>query len=151
MKYIEYLDLPTVPENLIEPIQDIINKPPKDFSTIEPDNEYFQTRYVNDDLMAWIQTLFDYKVQAQYQLVYKGLPIHIDRGNRVFAYNYLLDTGGDDVRTAVYDNRFQLLQSEKLEVKRWHRLSTGMRHTVHGIDEDKVRAAISIGFTSYPT
>ena len=47
MKYIEYLDLPTIPENLIESIQDIINKPPKTYSTVSTDYPFFKTRYVN--------------------------------------------------------------------------------------------------------
>jgi hypothetical protein len=78
--------------------------------------------------------------------VYKGLPIHVDKGNRIIAYNYLLDTGGENVRTAVYDKKYKPLQIERLELKRWHRINTGMLHGVHGIEPDKVRVAISIGF-----
>jgi len=145
MNYIEYINLPTVPEYLIEPLQDIINKPPKNFSNVSSEYAYFKTRHVNDDLKLWLQSLFDFEIYPQYQLVYDGLPIHIDKGNRIFAYNYLLDAGGDNVETAVYDKTHKLLQSEKLELKRWHCINTGMPHTVHGINTDKVRIAISIG------
>lgn len=144
MKYIEYLDLPTIPENLIEPIQDIINKPPKTYSTVPSDYPFFKTRYVNEDLESWLQSHFEFKIYPQYQLVYNGLPIHVDKGNRILAYNYLLDTGGDNVKTAIYDEKYKLLQIEKLELKRWHRINTGMLHGVHGIEPDKVRVAISV-------
>jgi hypothetical protein len=145
MNYIEYIDLPKVPEQLIESIQDIINRPPKDFSNVSAEYTYFKTRYVNDDLKSWLQNIFNYEIYPQYQLVYKGLPIHVDKGNRIVAYNYLLDTGGDNVRTAIYDDKYKLLQIEKLELRRWHRINTGMLHGVHGIQSDKVRVAISIG------
>jgi hypothetical protein len=145
MNYIEYIDLPSIPEHLIEPIQNIINKPPKGFSHIPAEYAYFKTRYVNDDLKLWLQTIFNFEIYPQYQLVYDGLPIHIDIGDRILAYNYLLDTGGDNVRTAVYDDNYKLLQIEKLELRRWHRINTSMLHGVHGIQSDKVRVAISIG------
>jgi hypothetical protein len=144
MNYIEYIDLPTVPEHLIEPLQDIINKSPKNFSYVSQEYQFFKTRYVNDDLKLWLQPLFDFEIHPQYQLVYDGLPIHVDKGNRIYAYNYLLDTGGDNVETAIYDENHNLLQSKKLELKRWHCVNTFMPHTVHGIDPDKVRIAISI-------
>jgi len=146
MNYIEYIDLPTIPEHLIEPLPEIINKSPKNFSYVSSEYAYFKTRYVNDDLKSWLQPLFEFEIHPQYQLVYDGLPIHVDRGNRIFAYNYLLDTGGNDVKTAIYDENHKLLQSEKLELKRWHRINTAMPHSVHGINPNKVRIAISIGF-----
>jgi hypothetical protein len=145
MNYIEYLDLPPVPENLIESITDIINKPPKASSNIASEYAFFKTRNVNDDLAIWLQSIFKNKIFAQYQLVYDGLPIHIDKGNRITAYNYLLDTGGENVRTVIYNDKYKPLQSETLEVKRWHRINTGMLHGVHGIDPNKIRIAISIG------
>jgi hypothetical protein len=144
MKYIEYLDLPPVPENLIESITDIINKPPKAYSTVPAEYNFFKTRNVNDDLAEWLQSIVEYKIYPQYQLIYNGLPIHIDNGNRINAYNYLLDTGGKNVKTVVYNENYKPLQIEQLELKRWHRINTGMLHGVHGIEPDKVRVAISI-------
>jgi hypothetical protein len=144
MKYIEYLNLPPVPEHLIESITDIINKPPKAYSAVPAEYNFFKTRDVNDDLAEWLQSIVKYKIYPQYQLIYNGLPIHIDKGNRINAYNYLLDTGGKNVKTVVYNENYKPLQIEQLELKRWHRINTGMLHGVHGIEPDKVRVAISI-------
>lgn len=145
MNYIEYLDLPKIPTHLIDSVESIINMSPKSNSNVAADYPYFKTKNVNDDLKSWLQSLFDFEIFPQYQLVYNGLPIHIDKGNRVVAFNYLLDTGGDSVKTAVYDSNYKLLQCETLEVSRWHRINTGMLHGVHGIHRDRVRVAISIG------
>ena len=145
MKYIKYIDLPRVPKHLIEPLRHIITKPPKNGSYVSAEYAYFKTKHVKNDLNLWLQSLLKFEVQAQYQLVYDGLPIHVDK-HRIFAYNYLLDAGGDNVETAIYDENHKLLQSEKLELNRWHRIDTGMPHCVHGIDPDRVRIAISISF-----
>jgi len=144
MKYIEYLDLPKIPEHLLESIQDIIIKPPKNFSSISTDYPYFKTRYINDDLQTWLQSIFDFKVNAQYQLIYNGLPVHIDKNNRVTAYNYLLDAGGDNVKTSIYDSSYKVLQSERIELKRWHRINTSILHGVSGIQPNNVRVSISL-------
>jgi hypothetical protein len=143
MKYIKYVDLPRVPKHLIEPLKNIINKPPKTLSYIPTEYAYFKTKHVNNDLKSWLQPLFEFEISPQYQLVYDGLPIHVDR-DRIFTYNYLLDTGGDDVKTAIYDENHKLLQSEILELKRWHHINTSMPHCVHGINPYKVRIAISV-------
>ena len=147
MKYIEYLDLPNIPEHLLEPIEVIINKPPKASRDFVDSYPYFKKRHVSTDLHNWLQSIFDFKIDPQYQLIYDGLPIHIDTGNRIFAYNYLLDTGGDNVKTVIYDEHYNPLESKAIESKRWHRINTGMLHGVHGIPSNNVRVAVSIGYT----
>jgi hypothetical protein len=57
-----------------------------------------------------------------------------------------LDTGGNNVRTAVYNVNYKVSQIEKLELKRWHLINTGMLHV---INPDKVRIAISIGSENF--
>lgn len=149
MNYIEYINLPKVPENLIEPLDVIINKPPISDSDPPPDHPYYKARHVNDDLLIWLKSILDLEMRPRYQLLYDGLPIHTDKGKRVLAYNYLLDLGGENVKTTVYDNQYNPLQIEQLELKRWHRIDTGMLHGVSGIDPNRVRIAISIGFSVY--
>lgn len=143
MKYISYLDLPEVPKNLLEDAYTIINKPNKKGSSVNQDYPYFKTKPVEAELHSWLQDIFSFKIYPQYQLVYNGLPIHIDKGNRIIAYNYILDAGGDNVRTVIYDHRYIPLQIEKISANRWHSIATSMLHGVHGINS--VRIAISIG------
>ena len=143
MKYIKYVDLPRIPKHLIEPLKNIINKPSRDFNYVSAEYKYFKLKPVNNDLKSWLQPLFEFEIFPQYQLVYDGIPIHVD-ADRIFAYSYLLDTGGDNVETAIYDENHKLLQSEILELKRWHYINTSMLHGVHGINPLKVRIAISV-------
>jgi hypothetical protein len=140
MKYIEYVHLPSIPEHLIESISDIMNKP------TQADFIYFKTKPVSDDLKLWLKTIFDFDIDPKYQLVYNKIPIHVDRGDRITAFNYLLDTGGGNVSTAIYDKHKNLLQSEILDLKRWHRIDTSMPHCVHGINPNQIRVARSIGY-----
>lgn len=144
MKHISYLDLPSVPSDLIESIQSIINKPNKEASIIVNEYPYFKTKPVKLDLHSWLQELFPFEITPQYQLIFNGLPIHIDKGNRIIAYNYILDTGGDNVKTVVYDHRYKPLQIEVIEANKWHSIRTSMLHGVHGIQSNNVRIAISI-------
>ena len=62
MKYIEYLDLPTIPEYLIESTQDIISKPPKAYSSVASDYAYFKTKHVSNDLKSWLESMFGFEI-----------------------------------------------------------------------------------------
>lgn len=145
MKHIEYLDLPPVPQQFIKPVEEIIALPPKIMTEVpEAYQNVFNTRYVEDELNEWLKTIFDFPMFAQYQLIYRGIPVHKDKSNRLLAYNFLLATGGDNVITTIYDDNMKLLQFEKLPTHRWHRIETGYFHGVHGIAIGSVRCSISI-------
>ena len=149
MKYIEYLNIPSVPEHLLESCQSIIDKPTNTETSIPENYPFFKNKKVSNELTEWLQQFFDFKIFPQYQVIYKGLPIHIDKGNRVLAYNYLLDTGGNNVKTVIYNEKYQILQFETLELKKWHRIDTGMLHGVHGIDPNRIRVSLSVSSTVY--
>lgn len=145
MKHIEYLDLPPVPERFIKTIEEIIALPLKEMTDVP--NAYhnvFNTRYVEEDLNDWLKTIFDFPMYAQYQLIYRGIPVHKDKSDRLIAYNYLLATGGENVITTIYDDNMKLLQLERLQLQRWHRIETGYFHGVHGIAVNSIRCSISI-------
>jgi hypothetical protein len=145
MKYIEYLNFPSIPKQFIKSADEII----KLHKLANPEvadqyNNVFSTREVEPELYEWLITTFDFELAVQYQIINQGIPIHKDKGNRLIAYNYLLATGGEDVITSVYDDNKELLQSEKLQLKRWHKLETGYFHGVEGIDPNSSRVSISI-------
>jgi len=143
--YIRYLNFPTVPEYLIEPVADIVAGP------FTFDAGYFKSRSVNSDLMSWLQTIFPYKISALYQISNYTLPIHVDVGidkkidDRIFAINYILESGGDQVFTNVYDSdKTTVLQSVKIETQRWHYLTTHEYHGLTGLTPERQRVSISI-------
>jgi hypothetical protein len=145
MKYIQYLDLPSVPKHLIKSVDEIVALPQKLMTEVP--NEYqnvFNTRYVEPELDEWLKSIFDFPMFAQYQLIYNGIPVHKDKSNRLVAYNYLLATGGENVITTILSDDNKLLQFEKLQLHRWHRIETGYFHGVHGISDGSIRCSISI-------
>lgn len=145
MKHIEYLDLPPVPDHLLKTVDEIIALPQKEMTEVPDEyHKVFNTRYVEPELDAWLKTIFDFPMYAQYQLIYTGIPIHKDKSNRLVAYNYLLATGGPNVATTIVSDDNKLLQLEKLQLHRWHRIETGYFHGVYGIPKGSVRCSISI-------
>jgi len=141
--YLVYLSIPSVPENLLEPVETIINKPPKPHSNISSDYYFFQTRLVSDQLLQWVRETFKANCYAQYQIVRKGIPIHRDVGRNV-AFNYLLDTGGHNVQTCIYNGAGELVFSECVPVKTWHRLKTDVLHNVCNIQTDRVALSVQL-------
>ena len=141
--YIVYLDLPPVPEELLYPIQDIINSPPKPDSKIPASYHYFQTRLVSQPLFDWVHDLFKSDCYTQYQIVREGVHIHKDVGRDV-AFNYILQPGGDSVSTNLYDEDQNLIHSEIIQPKRWHRLKTDVYHNVTGMTTDRVAISTEI-------
>ena len=138
---ITYLDFPNVPDDLLESVEDILNKPRCE-SVVKQD--FFQTRFVNKNLEDWIEKNILLKFSARYQIIYPGLPIHKDMGNRKLAYNYLLSQGGNNVTTMIFDDTKKLLQSEILPLKTWHSIKTDMYHMVCGIQKSNPRVALSV-------
>ena len=143
--YIKYLNYPQVPDRLIRPIDEIIELVDKTSSVIPDDyTDVFSTRFVGPELFKWLETIFNFQFLAQYQVIRNGIPIHKDKANRLVAYNYLLATGGSKVITSVYDDDKILLQAERIQLNRWHRLKTGYFHGVEGIERNMTRVSLSI-------
>jgi len=151
--YIKYLDFPQVPKELLESVEDIIAKPaellPMTPQRQKQQLEYFQNKTISDQLYHWLKGVFKFKFYAKYQVIHRGIPIHTDKGayegDRRYAMNYLLDQGGSNVITTVYDDDQQtVLQTECLELKRWHTIQVEKFHGVEGIEPGKLRVALSV-------
>ena len=141
MSYIKYINLPVIPDDLLESVEDILNNPRFE-SVVKQD--YFQTRIINKNLEDWLEKNLLFKFSVRYQIIYPGLPIHKDMGNRKLAYNYLLSLGGANVKTIVFDDDKKILQSETLPLRTWHSIKTDMYHGVFGIHKDTPRVSLSV-------
>jgi hypothetical protein len=142
--YIKYLNLPKVPEELLDSVDSIINQNSEEM--LVRDFAHFQYRTVNKKLDEWVHSVFKIKCYAKYQIIYDGIPIHKDNpsspGDRRIAFNYLLDTGGNSVITSVYDDNKNLLQAECIPLKTWHSLVVEKYHGVEGIET--IRVALTV-------
>jgi len=144
--YIKYLNFPSVPDHLLESVNDIINKPCENM--LVKDFDTFQYKPVRQDLLDWLNNNIKGKFYAKYQVIYAGIPIHKDNpafpGDRRIAYNYIIDTGGPNVITSVYDENKILIESEHLPAKTWHSLVVERYHGVEGIDPNHPRVALTV-------
>lgn len=127
--YIVYLDISAPPDDLLEPIDVIINKPSKSFSRVPASYYYFQTRYVSEELLTWIRDTFKTECYAQYQIIRNGIDIHKDKGRNV-AFNYILNAGGPAVTTCIYDDMYTIKTVEQIPERKWHRLKTDVLHCI---------------------
>jgi hypothetical protein len=136
---IEYLNLPSIPEDLLESVESIISKRSYVFYS-----KNYIMHNTSKELNEYLKTIFNFKFVSNYQIIKSEIPIHIDINDRTTAYNYLLAAGGNNVVTAIYDSNYRIIQSEQIQLKKWHRINTGKLHGVHGI------TGLRIGLTITP-
>lgn len=154
MKYINYLDFPSVPEHLLDSVSSILAGPNISYVTKQ---DFFQQRAANSELIQWAEENIHgvpFKFKAQYQIIGHGIPIHRDVGYqgstpRTLAINYILDTGGDNIRTVIYDNNKNILESHVIQPMKWHSIQVNMLHCVLGLVPGKFRVALSLSPIGY--
>jgi hypothetical protein len=119
------------------------------------DTPYFKSKTVNKELMDWLQIVFPFEFTALYTISYHTLPIHKDVGiieeacptvgDRSIAINYVVNAGGNNVTTQVYDeDQLTVLKSERISEQKWHYLTVDKFHGVTGISPYDKRFSISI-------
>ena len=163
-QYIKYVDFPTVPEEILLTPQQIIDAP---YFGYKPEFEemrgetarknYFRKR-VNPELKEWLLKTFTSigPFTAGYLIMNSIIGPHKDL--RDLTYNYVIDTGGDDMVTTVWSGNMKgvndeldhwhnvrvdslnnqekiergYLESLIVEPKKWCSLRSGMLHSVLG-------------------
>lgn len=108
--------------------------------------------YVTDEVDKQIRSMFpkDFfpvktHILAQFiDLKLNGV-IHMDR--REYAINYMIDKGGKDVYTSIYNEDKVFESSYKQQQDEWYLLNTYTNHAVHDITDTRV--AISISFYEF--
>ena len=143
MRDIEYIDLPRIPDEFLESIEEIMALPKKPKTFARPGYP-ITTKYVSPKLNQYIESIFPIPVWVGYQVIHDNIPIHVDSGgNRRVCYNYLLQQGGDEVYTTFYNENHEVVQTEKLELHRWHRLNTENLHGVQGVKDFRIAITVT--------
>lgn len=76
---------------------------------------------------------FDVTNRFGYQYIGENMVTHKDNG-RVETYNFILDTGGDNVTTVIYDeDKTTILHEEVIKPNVWHKLRVDKYHNVLNI------------------
>ncbi len=145
---VEYVDLPRIPDELIVDIyQTIRNTEPKNRHS-EPKNtdaekhNAWNSIKASEKLKTFVRSLFDFPVDDVHIFVLSGdLPVHKDN-TRDVAYNYVLETADSD--TNFHDEDKNLIEVNKIEPFRWHKLDVKKFHSVTIPNPPRVVVSVSI-------
>ena len=130
--YIDLIDFPNVPDELLESPADIISKTSVTITTYKSGTS-IQRKNISKELTDWLQSVGKFTGEAQYLILNYCSPIHRDPPKRIQSYNYIICTGGPTVSTNVYDDDQNVLKSLVIPEKTWYCLDTGRLHSVRGI------------------
>ena len=135
----------------------LLNKPQLNITRIDTSllEEYYRSRqggYVSyklpDNLLEQVHAVFkneihDYIEGTFIQVIGPAFNNRIHRDPRIYAINYLIDQGGDNVETCFYDN---LNNEEKyiFPLHTWHLFRTDGLHCVKNVKTE--RKSITISF-----
>jgi hypothetical protein len=152
----QYLDqLPRIPEELL------VNPYIPDPKQIGFQDTGYTRWAIQPELKSWLANNISQDVDiAGYQVISQDVNAHCDK--RLWAVNYIIDTGGPTVTTALWQQpglpvsreasvkipeyaKLHLLESVCIEPGRWHILNTRVLHSVKGIKTQ--RSAITVGLT----
>lgn len=117
------------------------------FQDISPFPDYTDYRlYLIPDknLEKILQPHFSFNITGKIrcQVIKKNIVIHKDV-NREIVYNYVLDTGGDDVSTVwYYDDMCTEMFKTTIPKNVWHVMDVTKYHTVKGIKDTRISFTI---------
>ena len=144
MTYHNYIDfLPKIPQEIISDLAEI-----ETYDNAFPHKELvdvYASYKVPQKLSDYIQQYFDYDVTVRYQVIKDNLPIHIDIGVEEIKYNYLISTGGDNVKTRFWDdckNPRKMLHEIITKQTTWHCLNIKIPHEVINVASPRVSITV---------
>jgi len=128
--YVQYIDAPAPSTHMkLEEVQTLKNEWAH-FSL----GPTYSAHDVEQELMNELYKTFPPNIfnAYLYQCIGPSIPIHKDIA-RDTCFNYILNTGGDNVETVWYDDNYKEIHREYIEPNRWHQLKVDVLHTVEGI------------------
>lgn len=141
------VDIPAVPKELIKSLDQIRTLPQvtlyeSDGNTYEVD--WYRVYTCDSALTEWVKAHFPEEVDVvEYIVSDRAIVMHTDLG-RSLAYNYILDTGGENIFTEFYnDSRDQLIERVEYAVGQWYLLNVSVPHQVNG-EQSRPRVLISV-------
>jgi len=153
----QYLDqLPRIPEELLK------NPYIPDPTQIGFQDAGYARWTVHPELKSWLAENISSDVDlAGYQVISEDVNAHCDK--RLWAVNYIINTGGPTVTTTLWQQpgqpvsresrvklpeyaKLNILESVCIEPGRWHILNTRVLHSVKGIKTE--RSAITVGLNN---
>jgi len=135
----KYVHFPCLPESLILETYESILKNPNHFSI---QNNCYRLYDTNKNLKNFVEDFIPRPTAISIHVIQGSLPIHVDI-ERTESYNYIIETGGDNVMTCFYQDKI-LIEQHKIEPRKWHWLNVSTAHNVRGIEKSKSRIALTV-------
>lgn len=143
-KYIQYLDLPKIPIEILDQL-------PRDLTKYSlPDNFVSRTPFLwssdfNDHFNRWCKWNIGPDMFYALQAMTVDQPKHKDRGS-LTKLNYIFELGGNNVVTSFWDKDTDdavLLDQYVIEPFRWHIFKADCFHSVDNITPGLTRMAVT--------
>lgn len=135
MKFLEDIDWPKIPNNLLENNHDILSKTESMdkgliFKNIDKKNDSLNHGVrVNEDLCRWIKEIISENVLIQYGIYYKEAELHVDV-LRTYTYSNIICAGGDNIENiSMFENK---LTVQKAEINKWYKVNNCIPHGTVG-------------------
>ena len=150
MTYRLLTDLPSIPENLILPVEEVLEL--ENHATWDGVTKNYTLHKCQDELIEYLKELFPERNDFWYQTIVQELPIHKNKNfSELYIrelpstrLNYLIDAGGENVQTIWYtDISKEITHNVVLPIQVWHELQVYIYHSVNNIEEGRRRFAIT--------
>lgn len=154
MQHIKKLLLPRIPEHFIPEIYSTIDRGRNityDGPNIiykEKFEKYYGWYLMPESLQQWFRQNISPDIYFGIQVITEQMPIHKDVGadpksRTELKFNYLIDTGGNNVRTCYYDQEENLTATYVLEPHVWYMLNVRELHAVYDLSPRQRRVSIT--------
>lgn len=142
-EYFQELNFFTIPESLLENLDEILLKK-NTFTTKNPKitELKYATFETSSELHNYLQNNFDFLIRSQYQLIREDLDIHKDRTD--VKWIYYIDQGGENTRLIWHtpETPNNILATLNPKPKTWYKLFVDKHHSV--VDVKTPRLSISV-------
>jgi hypothetical protein len=143
---IKFLSLPTIvlPEILYQPCDQYFKSQVPGYVSYKISDEYLNTQ-LNEIFKYILCDIEGFFIQE----ITKDFCNHIHRDPRQYAINYIIDAGGDNVITSIYNSDLSVLDSKCVPINNWHYFQANNLHDVQNITSKRVSLTVSI--KKFPT
>lgn len=144
--FLTYLDWPTLPEELVGDVYESMQGENffSDRVTDTTYSIYLAVPRLNDYLKTLFRTYsgdkrFDHDDQCTLgvQKLDGFKRVHRDFSRKV-AYNYILELGGNDVKTCFYDHRGNQIAEYVIVPNRWHLINVDILHCLKNLESPRI-------------
>jgi len=119
--------LPQIPEELLISNVDTLLALPNQFNGL---SKTYTSHEAAPEITELLQPYFPWKIRVRYQVMTKNVHPHLDY-SRKFAFNYIIEPGGDDVYTLwLEDDEATEIFKVCAPARTWHRLRLDTCHAV---------------------